>query len=843
MKLRHAVLLLLITLLAACSREPGGAGQPNPPRLERMQAGEAIQLSELPSARHGMALVAENAGLELLMDRETTSISVHDKQGDYTWHANPLQWIEGSELPAQVKQQLSSVFSLRFYDRQGRSTVYYTGTHSTPSGQYEAYRIDDGLMVDYTLGIVRLTEQDIPLKIGKERFEAFVARMPAEQDQEEARKRYRYVEEEDVYVQRQMPDYAIARIYYALQEAGYTIEDNAADRAEFGISGEAREQLQFKLAISYRLQGEELHVELHTSALEAPESVRVQAVRPLEFFGAASNLPDSYMLVPDGPGGIIALDRDKRHAQPYRANVYGRDRAIRYEELIAEPPVARLPVFGMKHADAAWVAAISQGDAMAQIIADIGGRTHPFASVGSELILAPLQQVKLKGAEQENEFPLFPEQHYAEDLVIVYSFLNGQQANYTGMASRYRASLLPSTGFAADNRAPEASLFVDVVGVIDEKAWIWGIPYQSRRALSTLEGIQGVADRLKEAGMEEVQMRLLGWTQDGMSQRVAGRPKASSLLGGTSGIQALGEHLGQLGYGLLLDTAMSEVHRDTLAFSPRRDGAWSIDRKTGVDQPYSPATYQLDTSASPAYLLSPAKWPRAMERYLERVRELFPRAGLSFSDLGNALHGDYRPGAAIYASESAAYAKASLQLARKSGSAVLIEGGNAYALAGADYLLNAPLSGSGHHMIDYEVPFFAMAVRGQLAYSGPPLNLAADQSVGEYVLKLLEHGANPYFLLSTDGVPDLYNKEFNHWFSIRAEDWMDELQAVYEAVSPYLHQVEGANIISHQQVEQHAFRTVYENGAAVIVNYNLHPITVDGERIPAEGFLWKEGGS
>ena len=53
----------------------------------------------------------------------------------------------------------------------------------------------------------------------------------------------------------------------------------------------------------------------------------------------------------------------------------------------------------------------------------------------------------------------------------------------------------------------------------------------------------------------------------------------------------------------------------------------------------------------------------------------------------------------------------------------------------------------------------------------------------------------------------------------------------------------GAKMLSYAEPQTGVLKTTYDNGVYTVVNLNTSPITLDGERVPAEDFIIRGGTS
>lgn len=163
--------------------------------------------------------------------------------------------------------------------------------------------------------------------------------------------------------------------------AGYSAEDLAQDNAENGIGGESgTSKPNFVIPLEYRLEEGSLVVKIPVGQVKESGQYQIRSLELLNMFGAADQLTDGYMLVPDGSGSLIRLNNGKVKEEQYVQRVYGpdpNDNSYRRGQVSQN---ARMPVFGMKAGDGAWFAVIEKGDAIASIAADISGKRIPTIS-------------------------------------------------------------------------------------------------------------------------------------------------------------------------------------------------------------------------------------------------------------------------------------------------------------------------------------------------------------------------------------------------------------------------------------------------------------------------------
>lgn len=92
----------------------------------------------------GMQLVAEDQGLSLYYNEETTEIAVRDGKSGEIWYSNPKERAEDSLASAYEKEVLSSQLNVSFRDSMGTLENFPNFSSSISNKQFTAGQIDQG---------------------------------------------------------------------------------------------------------------------------------------------------------------------------------------------------------------------------------------------------------------------------------------------------------------------------------------------------------------------------------------------------------------------------------------------------------------------------------------------------------------------------------------------------------------------------------------------------------------------------------------------------------------------------------------------------------------------------
>jgi len=807
---------------------------------EPVQAEQLAFLPDSSNAVPGMKLVAQTEQLGLYYHEETTEIAVLDRASGKVWRSNPADRDEDPKASPFEKEVMSSQFSILFRDELGRGTTFSNYAESIARGQFTAESIENGLRITYTLGDMSLGIDALPKLISKQRMEEKVLSKLDDQTKVTINRGYLpsdanpdILERLDAAVSREL---VLKRMLAAFETAGYTAEDLAFDNEENGIaSSGASDRPTFTIPIEYRLEGDSLSAKIAVGQIEESAGYRIRMINLLSFFGAAGGDEQGYMLVPDGTGSLIYLNNGKIKDEVYAQRVYGDDQNDNSGRRGQVAQSARLPVFGLKSGDHAWFAEIDRGEAIAGINADINGRNNSYNNLFASFAIRGEDWLELYKGTTVEEIQLLTDERFEGDIQVRYSFLSGEEADYSGMAKLYRSHLEQEGVLKPLEDEGELPFYLSMLGAVDKRKSFLGIPYKGLIAMTTFDEAGDIADKLKADGISNVQMRYQGWFNKGLNHRAPAKVKADSLLGGNSGIRELADKLEAMGGKLYPDVAFQHVSRDDGSFSPSADAARFVTREEAMRTPYNRAFNTMDYDLGTFYLLSPAKLPYYVNKFVGSYGKLDHDA-VSLRDLGGLLHADYRTSRTVFRDTAKHIVTEQLGKLEEAYPNILASGGNAYALRYADHLVEVPMSSSKFNITDEEVPFYQLVLHGYKDYAGSPVNLSDDQDLQSQLLRAIELGAAPHFLWSHDASSKLKFTAYDVMFSTEYTAWYDQAVDMYKQASEVLSGLRAQRIDEHIRHEQGVVEVKYENGVSVYVNYTDRPVTVNGIAIAAQNY-------
>ena len=815
--------------------------------VEEVELSERKDFTETDVEQHldEMDLIAENDYLALYIHQETTEIAIKVKDTGHIWFSNPVDRESDTVPSGENKAILNSQVSVSYFHLTGQTSRMHSDA-SVRNKQFEIEPIDDGVKVIYTLGDTSKGIEMIPKRITKERFEEVIlSKIDDDTVKKELVSRFEYVEEEDAYYPREVSftsKIALDKTLKLFEEIGYTEEELAIDNAEAeGGEEEGSGKPRFVIPVQYKLDQEHLVVTVDGEEIEENESFPINEIKLLEFFGAANEFREGYSFVPDGSGALIHLNNEKVNFQPYKQRVYGEDGARFKREHREVSEEVRLPIYGMKQDDQAFLAIIEQGDAVASIESDVAGRLHSYNKINSVFNFKEYGQVTLTGGERASTITMFQKDGYSENLQIRYGFLADEKANYSGMAEYYRDYLSAQNHLSPLEQVEEIPFYLELVGTILKRKTFLGIPYQSVQDVTTFEQAEDILGELMDAGVSNIKLRYSGWFNESYKHKIPTKVKVDSEIGGKRGLQKLHDFLQENQIDLYPDVAFLQVQRNSLGFNAAKHASRYVNKRSAMQYPFNPASFRRDMTKMPSYILSPAKLPDYVKDFSSDYKKL-NISGLSLRDMGSELNSDFREKKVINREEAKEIVQDQLDILEEQYPDILSEGGNAFALPYVNHLLYTPDNSSAFNITDESIPFYQMVIHGFIDYAAKPVNLNDRQDAKYQLLKSLETGSNIYFKWFHADGSVIKETEFNDLISSNYQIWFDEAVDMHHEMNDLLNEVRTEVIVKHEGIEPGVYQTTYSNGTSFIVNYNETDVKVEGQLVEAEGYVVNKGG-
>ncbi|MEG1886786.1 MAG: DUF5696 domain-containing protein [Oscillospiraceae bacterium] len=586
--------------------------------------------------------------------------------------------------------------------------------------------------------------------------------------------------------------------------------------------------MKFRIPIEIKLTDNCLEAKILFDKVEEYGAARVCSISLLPFFGTGRRNEEGYAFIPDGSGAVINFSDCYRNAEDYDEVVYGDDPSVNL--LLKDKPFVegiRMPVFGIKKKESAFLGIIDEGAAFASIQASSSQKYSPYTSVGTTFVYRQKDQIGIADKEtnlrvmtvaSETKTPVNP--------TIQYYFLNDSDASYSGMANTYREYLVKK--YSLEMQSSESSaVTLEYFGLTDKKAQFFGIPIDKKVVATKFNDVKRILDELSNEGITDINAVLYGFQKGGYHRKYASSASMDSRVGGNKGFSDLRESTKAklfIGYDVTRDyqnrVSFFASNRFVTGLSKMKVERFQSNLSTGSwnDSDYSWHYANINTMQ---------KNSQKLIKHASKVKV----SGIAYADMGAEVYSDFETGDGNRQKTLETFIEI-LKKSRDSGLEIALESGNEFLLSGATAFYEIPTSSSRLDIQSYSIPFYSMVLHGIIPMASKPLNNTQDQR--EMMLKGLETGVTSNFRLTAESPAILAKTRLSFLYNTEASSWINSIKDAATEYKTIYSGLFDKCIVFHEYKNNGKLSiTTYDNGSKIVVNHDNAEVSYDGVVIGA----------
>ena len=564
--------------------------------------------------------------------------------------------------------------------------------------------------------------------------------------------------------------------------------------------------------------------EMVEDSLQENGSAKLKSIYFVPFLGSVyEDEINGYMFIPDGCGALMRFNKSSSYITGFTGKIYGLDGSIdsltpagnlqanRINEYLVDPGTVTLPVFGIAHGNDqnAFLGVIEQGDEHASVVASPAGVVTKYNWVSARFDLRQLYTKSLSGSS----IPVVQKEANKVIPKLTFYFLNGEKANYSGMANSYREKLIEDKLLGSERNDKNIPLRVEIMGATIKEGFL----FDSVSTLTTAKQAEEIVTALNKDGVENMTVVYRGWQKGSVEKGEYANYKAGGNIGSNSGISDLADTI--KGFDSRLYLYMEPI------LANEEQVYKSSDVAIGIESSF------ISKTAANREQLYPTKLFGKISRVIEIINKGFKNYDIAFDTVGNTVYSDYTKKKEYTRTE--AIEKISKALSKRKNNALYNP--NLYALKHTADYFDIPVNNSQFQYETDTVPFLQIVLKGCVDYYSTFANQGfCSQNT---ILKMIEYGVYPSFITMAADNYQLSNSAITEFFSLCFDDWKGDMTDIYKQVNSALSQVEGANIIEHTVLESGVVKVSYSNGAVIYINYLTQDIQTNGQTIPAQQYL------
>ena len=821
-----------------------------------------IDVQDYSEEAEGKEIKIVNDQFEFVMNADNTQFSVLNKADGRIWYSNPQNVDTDTLAIGSNRDVLLSTLYVKYSDSKGQDFSYDNFAYSIKDKRYSIEELKDesgnvnGVKVLYTIGDIQKTYM-VPQAITEERMEEFCANM-SDADSKKIKNFYRRVDinalrptdNKDELLE-QYPDLADTKVYIMrsgqsdtklegfqelFESAGYTKEEYDYDNSRINVD-QSTDKAAFNIPVYYRLEENGLVVDVPMEEIQYYQKYPITYLTILPFFAAGGTDEEGYMFVPDGSGGIINFNNGKVGQAAYYNQMYGADLCITRKAVVDESEV-NYPVIGVSKGDSSVLCTIENGSSYAIVEADVAGRYNSYNSVKFTYTMLRGEDMDISG-KSDITIRTYEKGLPAEHLIQRYMFID--KGGYVDMASAYRDYLINTYPSLADKNDENVSLVLDMIGGVDDKEHIMGVPVTKDLPLTKYKEAETIVNEMLESGVNNMSVKYSGWCNNGIHNSSVRKVKPSKKLGSKKELKSFIQTAQSNDVDVYMDANFQFVYKNKIfdKYSVNRDTSKFVSRELAELSYYSPIYFAQQPEEYEYYLTRPSYAIGNVDSFHKYITGLGCE-NISFADLSTELSGDYNYKKHVSREEAMNMITTKYQELSESGSKVMANSDYFYNIPYADVVTGMVLSNKSFNIVDETVPFYQIALHGIVDYTAESLNLS--QNAEETYLKSAELGAGLYYTLTQSPSSVLQDSKYTEYFATEYNLWKDTIIEEYNRFSGDFNGTYDEFIINHEKVAGNVYRTEFANGVKVIVNYNYNDFSYNGTNIPARDYI-VEGGS
>lgn len=590
-------------------------------------------------------------------------------------------------------------------------------------------------------------------------------------------------------------------------------------------------QYQFGLTVDVTLEDDELVVNVpDDSIIEKKEGTYISTVSLFPFMGYTHmDEEDGYMLIPDGNGALIYLDnKEGKYSTGFSQMIYGKDSGFtdsstktllwdKYETVVDANQVIA-PIFGMTHLSQqlGYLAVVESGDERASVEAHPNGVMVNYNRCFAKFLLRDIYVQPLNNSNSGTVTNVETDRAH-DDLQVRYLLLDGDDADYSGMAVSYRNYLLDNDLVSVKDTSYNTR--VDFLGT-DREEFLFSTKAVT---MTTTDNIEEMYGDLQDAGVSSLLTIYKGWQKGGIYNVPITKYKADSHIGGTSALTDLITSSAENNYNIYLYNDALRANADTS--NTTFNVVKKINKRTFKEE--------LKEEVYDTFLyLTPARTEDTLEKFVTSYTKEGV-SNLALSGITNSLH-SYSYKGDFYSRQDCLQSYADTVAAVDENTNLVLEQPFAYLWDNTDAFLDMPLGSSDYMYIDEEVPFLSMVLKGILPMYSDYVNFEANKT--EFFLQMVESGVYPSFYITYENSSGLIYTNSSDLYSTEYATYRDTIVEYDEELRQVAEAVDGAFITNHEKMDNGVAAVTYDNGVVIYVNYSDNDVTVDGTKVEAMSY-------
>lgn len=565
-----------------------------------------------------------------------------------------------------------------------------------------------------------------------------------------------------------------------------------------------------------------------SSIYENSEKIKIGNIFVFPMLGnSCLDEKEGYMFIPDGNGALIYLDdKEGKFDSGYTQKVYGSDIGIGESYVLSllwdkyethnDSESVLAPIYGMVHTDSklGYLAVIEAGAEEATIMATPNGAYTDYNWITSSFRKSAtyIQPTSNSGGSVTKVTD-----RIQYDIKIRYMFVNGDEANYTGLANKYRDYLIEQGELT--EKEDSFNVRVDFLGS-DVENWLLS---KKSISMTTTDNIREIYKDLQSEGVIDILSLYKGWQDGGIYNLPVTSLDVEGAVGGKSDLKKLLKETEDMGISMYLYT-------DGLRGNPDTDNTTFNTVKKMDKRLYTESTYM--TVYDKMVFWTPDKSVSNVESLTNSLKKN-GIDNLALSGISNTLF-TYTISDTMKTRLTTEYIYDTMyEDIDKDMNLILCEPISSY-WKYTDSFVDMPVADSDYIYTDQSIPFLSIVLKGMVPMYSDYINFEANEQ--EYFLKLVETGIYPSYYITYEDSSKLIYTNSSDVYTSKYDTYRDRIISTYKELKAIDDKIQGSTIVNHEILDNGVVAVTYDNGVRILVNYSEKEQIAYGETVDAMSY-------
>lgn len=540
------------------------------------------------------------------------------------------------------------------------------------------------------------------------------------------------------------------------------------------------------------------------------------------FFGSTEKQETGYIVIPDGTGALVELKEVPEYKLAYSQPIYGKDRGYDEDPIVSDKkttikplPRITLPIYGIIH----------ENNQEGVLVSAISGASYANYNYNSRDLISTYYQSffeytyrnSYKQYQSRTDKGLyifgFQKEPNHFDIKQKISFLHNEDANYVGLAKKYRSFLEENNDFSNYSNS-NYKMKIDLIGLEVEK----GIIKNNLVVASPFDKTIELMDDFINDGIDSIALTFKTFNLKSSRYDVNVHRK----LGGKRGFEKLLDYL----------------NKNNIDFNYYVDYTtkYDVSKYTASKLNGQPLAIKNETQMfSLKYIDDPKSFLKEAETLTTFNK--FKINGIAVSGLKDTIFTHLSKNKVLSRDENIELIKKGFVKLQESNLEVAAYNPDNYLFPYVDKYLEMPYSSSEQMFIAASIPLLQLITSGKMEQYSGYLNSYTNEE--DIILRLIEYGINPAFVMTTNNVYNIKYSNASDVFTSEYSYLRKRLLKYNSALSEVLTNIGSSEMISHKFISSGVSEIKYQNGVIIYVNYNDNNYNYDGLLIPQRGYLEK----